>query len=300
MGDGGTVKHLVCLGMGFSASALAALAEQQGWNVSGTSRSARGVADIRAHGWRAEVFDGEHGSEALRADAHGGLSDATHLVISIPPGEDGDPVLRHHAEDIAKYKNLEWIGYLSTVGVYGDHDGAWVDETTTPVPTSKRSKLRLDAERAWQDFATGKNWRLQIFRLAGIYGPGRSAVDQIGAGKARRIVKKDQVFNRIHVDDIARVLSAGMAGAGSQTLYNVADDEPSPPQDVVAYAAELLGVEPPPEIPFETADLSPMARSFYGERKRVRNDRIKTDLGVHLAYPSYRDGLKAVIEARKR
>lgn len=294
------MKHLVCLGMGFSASALAALAERQGWKISGTSRSAEGLVEIRARGWRAEIFDGERGSQALRADTAGALADATHLVISIPPGDDGDPVLKLHAEDIVRYRNLRWIGYLSTVGVYGDHDGAWVDETTTTLPVSKRSKLRVEAERAWQDFAADKDWRLQIFRLAGIYGPGRSAVDQIERGKARRIVKKDQVFNRIHVDDIARVVSAGMAGAGSHILYNVADDEPGPPQDVVAYAAELLGVEPPPEVPFETAELSPMGRSFYGERKRVSNDRIKTDLGVRLAYPNYREGLKAVIEARKR
>lgn len=299
MGGGRPVKHLVCLGMGFLAKALASRAVRQGWKVSGTVRSAEGVADIRARGWRVEIFDGAHPSEALRAGAPESFDDATHLVISIPPGEAGDPVLMLHAEDIANFKSLEWIGYLSTVGVYGDHDGQWVDETTRPAPVSKRSKLRLEAEHSWQEFAAGKNFRLQIFRLAGIYGPGRSAIDQLKAGKARRIIKKDQVFNRIHVEDIARVLEAGMNGAGTHTLYNVADDHPGPPQDVVVYAAKLLGVAPPPEISFEEADLSEMARSFYAERKRVRNDRIKTDLGVRLLYPSYREGLKAIIEARK-
>jgi len=294
------VSHLVCLGLGFSARVLAGRLARKGWQVSGTARTPEGAAEITARGWRGEVFDGVNPADALRGDTAGSFRDATHVVVSIPPGEGGDPVLRLHAQDIARFPNLKWIGYLSTVGVYGDHDGAWVDETTEPRPTSKRSKQRLEAEQAWQDFARGQNFKLQIFRLAGIYGPGRSAIDQIEAGKARRIIKKDQVFNRVHVEDIATVLEAGITGAGSHTLYNVADDEPGPPQDVVAYAATLLGVEPPPEVAFDEAELTPMARSFYSERKRASNERLKADMGVTLAYPSYREGLAAIVAARRR
>ncbi len=293
------MKHLVCLGMGFSASTLAHEMAREGWKISGTARSAEKVAALIARGWHGEIFDAERGGDVLRAEPAGAFSDVTHLLISIPPGETGDGILHHHAEDIARFKHLEWIGYLSTIGVYGNHDGDWVDETTPPAPLSRRSKLRVEAEHAWEKFARAKPWRLQIFRLAGIYGPGRSAIDQIEAGKARRIIKKDQVFNRIHVGDIATIVKAGMTGAGSHVVYNVADDEPGPPQDVVAYAAELLGVQPPPKVPFEDAELSPMARSFYDERKRVRNGRVKNDLGIHLSYPNYRTGLEAVLAARR-
>lgn len=293
------MKHLVCLGMGFSASTLAQDLVRGGWKISGTARSAEKAAALTARGWNGHVFDAERGGEVLRIEPAGTFSDVTHLLISIPPGENGDGILRHHADDIARFEKLEWVGYLSTIGVYGNHHGDWVDEMTPPVPLSRRSKLRLEAEQAWEDFARGKSWRLQIFRLAGIYGPGRSAIDQIEAGKARRIIKKDQVFNRIHVGDIATIVKAGMSGKGSHVVYNVADDEPGPPQDVVAYAAELLGVSPPPEISFEDAELSPMARSFYEERKRVRNDRVKDDLGIRLSFPNYRVGLEAVLAARQ-
>lgn len=292
------VNHLVCLGMGFSASALAELVDREGWKISGSSRTAEGAAEIRAHGWHGFAFDAQQDGAVLRQELAGSLNDVTHLVISIPPGDEGDVIARDHGDDIARLPKLEWVGYLSTIGVYGDHQGDWVDETTSPSPLSRRSKLRLEAEKAWQGLAERARWRLQIFRLAGIYGPGRSAIDQIVAGKARRIIKKDQVFNRIHVNDIATILRAGMAGAGRHTIYNIADDEPGPPQEVVAFAAQLLGVEPPPEIAFEDADLSPMGRSFYNERKRVRNNRIKEDLGIRLSYPDYRKGLEAIMAAR--
>lgn len=292
------MNHLVCLGMGFSATALAELVAREGWRITGSSRTPEGAAEIRARGWHGFAFDALQDESVLRNELAGWLSDATHLVISIPPGDQGDLIARDYADDIARLPKLEWVGYLSTIGVYGDQQGEWVDETTPPVPLSKRSKLRLEAENAWQSLAKGARWRLQIFRLAGIYGPGRSAIDQILAGKARRIIKKDQVFNRIHVADIATILRAGMAGAGQHTIYNVADDEPGPPQDVVAFAARLLGVEPPPEVAFEDADLSPMGRSFYNERKRVRNDRVKADLGIRLNYPNYREGLAAIMAAK--
>ncbi|MGI9403233.1 MAG: NAD-dependent epimerase/dehydratase family protein, partial [Hyphomicrobium sp.] len=210
------------------------------------------------------------------------------------PGEDGDPVLRHHAGDLQAASSLTWIGYLSTVGVYGDRQGGWVDETSKTQPTSERSRRRLAAEDAWRAFGAQTNRRVQLFRLAGIYGPGRSAIDRLQEGSARRIIKPGQVFNRIQVDDIATALSAAIAGRGTQQVYNVTDNEPAPPQEVIAFAAELLEMPPPPEIAFDEADLSPIAASFYADNKRVSNARLREDLGVHLKFPSYREGLRAI------
>lgn len=288
------MKHVVYFGFGFSAQALAPRLKARGWRVSGTSRSEDGAAKIRAAGYEAVIFDGACASTGVR-DA---LATATHIVVSAPPGEAGDPVLMQHHGDIASARQLEWVGYLSTVGVYGDRDGAWIDETTPETPQSQRSKRRLEAERKWLGLEGQKGAgrpRVQVFRLAGIYGPGRSAVDQVLSGRARRIIKPGQVFNRIHVEDIAGTLAAAIARGGEHAIYNVADDEPAPPQDVIGYAAELLGRPMPPAVAFEDADLSPMARSFYREVKRVRNDRIKTDLGVELRYPTYREGLAEIV-----
>uniref|UniRef100_UPI0021C8CEDC NAD-dependent epimerase/dehydratase family protein n=1 Tax=Microvirga sp. Mcv34 TaxID=2926016 RepID=UPI0021C8CEDC len=198
---------------------------------------------------------------------------------------------------IASAPRLRWIGYLSTVGVYGNADGDWVDETTPPNPASTRSRQRITAEREWLALGESASFAVQIFRLAGIYGPGRNALVKVADGTARRIVKPDQVFNRIHTADIAQVLMASIEHPSRNAVYNVADDEPGPPQDVIAYAAELLGREPPPEVPFDKADQTPMARAFYADNKRVRNTRIKTDLGVALRYPTYREGLKALLES---
>lgn len=222
------------------------------------------------------------------------LAETTHLLLSAPPGPNGDPLLAWHAADVRRAPQLEWIGYLSTIGVYGDHGGAWIDETTPATPRPGRSQARLDAENAWLKLAAATDKRVQIFRLPGIYGPGRSAIDQLRAGTAKRIVKPGQVFNRIHVDDIAAVLAAAADGRGRHSHYNLADDEPAPAEDVVAFAAGLIGVPAPPQVPFEAAQLSAMARSFYEEAKRVRNDRIKQDLGVRLQYPTYREGLRAI------
>jgi nucleoside-diphosphate-sugar epimerase len=194
--------------------------------------------------------------------------------------------------------SLAWIGYLSTVGVYGDRQGGWVDETSETQPISPRSRRRLAAEEAWCAFGAHTNRRVQIFRLAGIYGPGRSAIDRLQEGTARRIVKAGQVFNRIHVDDIAAVLRAAIAGNGTQQVYNVTDDEPAPPQDVIAFAADLMRLPPPPEIAFQEADLSPMAASFYADNKRVSNARLREDLGVQLKFPSYREGLRAIAKPK--
>lgn len=227
-------------------------------------------------------------------DCAAALHDATHLLISAGPTADGDPVLNALADDIARAPNLEWVGYLSTTGVYGDHQGGWVDENTPLHPATKRGQWRVDAEAAW---AAIPGLPLHIFRLAGIYGPGRGPFAKLRNGTARRVVKKDQVFSRIHVDDIAQVLLASIAQPNPGAIYNLCDDNPAPPQDVMAYAAELLGLPVPPEIAFEDADMSPMARSFYSESKRVRNNRIKDELGVTLDYTSYKDVLQAMLKA---
>jgi len=288
------MTHLFCFGLGYSALRLARITSAQGWTVSGTARTTKGAERIAAEGFYPFVFDGQTPEPGI-GDA---LASTTHVLISAPPGEDGDPVLRRHAGDLQAASSLAWIGYLSTVGVYGDHQGDWVDETSEIRPTSQRSQRRLAAEDAWRAFGSQTGRRVQIFRLSGIYGPGRSAIDRLQEGTARRIVKPGQVFNRIHVADIATTLSAAIAGKGSQQIYNVTDDEPAPPQDVIAFAAELLQTTPPPEVAFKNAELSPMAASFYADNKRVSNARLREDLGVHLNFPSYREGL-AAIAARK-
>ncbi len=216
------------------------------------------------------------------------------LLVSIPPDEEGDPVLARFAGAIASASHLSWIGYLSTIGVYGDHGGAWIDEATPPKPVSDRSKERLAAENAWLDLGARSGKAVHIFRIAGIYGPGRNALKNLADGTAKRIVKPGQVFNRIHVADIAAVLMASIERPRAGAIYNLADDEPAPAQDVVAYAAGLAGVPPPPEVPFAEVRLGPMAASFYGESKRASNRLIKDELGVRLRYPTYREGLQAL------
>jgi nucleoside-diphosphate-sugar epimerase len=223
------------------------------------------------------------------------LSGVTHILSSIGPNAQGDPVLAQlRAEITSAAPDLEWVGYLSTTAVYGDRNGAWVDETAEVAPTSERGSWRTMAEAHWQQIT---DLPLHIFRLAGIYGPGRGPFAKLMAGKARRIVKPGQVFSRIHVDDIAQALLASMDQPQPGGIYNLCDDEPAPPQDVLGYAAELLGMPVPAEVPFDEAGMTPMARSFYGENKRVRNNRIKDELGVELLYPSYREGLQAVLKA---
>ena len=212
--------------------------------------------------------------------------------MSAAPGENGDPFLANYVE-VLRASQPEWVGYLSTTGVYGDHGGAWVDETAPLTPATKRGQMRVEAEAAWQ--ATGL--RPHIFRLAGIYGPGRGPFSKVRAGTARRIIKPGQIFSRIHVDDIAQILAASIAQPNPGAVYNVCDNDPAPPEDVIAHAAELLGLPIPPAVDFETAEMTLMARSFYSESKRVRNNRIREELGVELFYPSYRDGLPALLKA---
>ncbi len=279
---------LFCFGLGYSASVLARRLRARGWEVRGTTRSAEKAALLEAEGYRAFLF----GRDRPLADPPTAFAGVTHVLTSIAPDERGDPVLDLHGADLGAVPTLRWIGYLGTTSVYGDRQGAWVDEETPIDPTLARADRRARAEAEWLDSGLPAH----VFRLAGIYGPGRNALVNLRDGTARRIVKPGQVFSRIHVDDIATVLEASMTSPRPGRIYNVCDDEPAPPQDVVAFAAGLLGVEPPPEQDYATAELSPMARTFYKDNRRVRNERIKRELGVELAYPSYREGLSALLD----
>lgn len=283
-------KRLFCFGFGFSAEALARRLAPKGFAVAGTTRGEAKAMRMKAEDVEPWLFaDGKGIADPERA-----LAGTTHLLISTPPGEEGDPVLAAHAGLLSRLApQLEWLGYLSTTGVYGDRQGEWVDEESALKPDTERGRRRLRAEEDWRALGAP----LHIFRLAGIYGPGRNQLRSLKEGKAKRIVKPGQVFSRIHVDDIAAVLEASIAKPDPGAAYNVCDDEPAPPQDVVAYAAELLGMTPPPEIPFEEADLSPMATSFYADSKRVSNRRIREELGVDLTFPTYREGLKALLDS---
>lgn len=284
------MTHLFCFGLGFSARVLAARLSERGWIVSATSRRPEGLAAIAAAGYRAVPFGG---GSMLPEDA---LDGVTHLLVSAPPDADGDPVLRAAGPAIARRAGtLAWAGYLSTTGVYGDHGGGLVTEETALTPGTERGRRRLLAETQWLAMWRDHGLPVHIFRLAGIYGPGRNALQSLREGKARRVIKPGQIFSRIHVDDIATVLEASMARPYPGRAYNVCDDEACPPQDVVEFGARLLGLPVPPDIPFEEAVLSPMARSFYEDSKRVSNARMKDELGVRLRYPTYREGLRALL-----
>ncbi|MEM7507689.1 MAG: SDR family oxidoreductase [Pseudomonadota bacterium] len=277
-------KILLSLGHGYSARALSRRLLDDGWRVIGTTRNAEKTVAIRETGAEAVIWPG--------TDLAPLLAEATHLLTSAAPDADGDPVLRALGSSIAAQK-FAWVGYLSTTGVYGDRGGEWVDETSHCHPATERGAWRLAAEQSW----AALDLPLHIFRLAGIYGPGRGPFSKVRNGSAQRIIKPGQVFSRIHVEDIATVLMASIATPNPGAIYNVCDGEAAPPQDVLAYAAELLGVPAPPEVDFDKAEMSPMARSFYAESKRVSNRRIVEELGVKLAYPNYRSGLKALLDA---
>lgn len=293
--------RLFCFGLGYTALALIDALSADGagagaWRVAGTCRDRDDAAALRDRGIEVFVFDGAKAME----DGPQTLEGATHILVSIPPTPEGDVVLRHHLRGIAALASAEprlrWLGYLSTTAVYGDRGGGWVDETSALSPSGARGLLRMDAEARWLDLWRRHRVPVHIFRLAGIYGPGRSALDVARTGGAARIRKPGQVFSRIHVADIANVLMASMARPNGGAVYNVSDDTPAPADEVLAFASELLGMAPPPIVAFAEAELSEMARSFYADNKRVGNQRIKSELGVTLRYPDYKRGLAALAE----
>jgi nucleoside-diphosphate-sugar epimerase len=278
--------RLFCFGLGFSALTLAAALQPAGFRVAGTCRRPEKAAALAARGITPFLFDRDRPLDTAAA-----LAGTSLLLISVPPDAAGDPVLDAHLADIlALSPRPEWVGYLSTTGVYGDTGGAVVDEDSPVAPTQERSRRRALAERRWLALVD-QGLPVHVFRLAGIYGPGRSALDSVRAGTARRIDKPGQVFSRIHVEDIATVLRASIARPRPGAIYNVADDEPAPGHEVIAHACGLLGVEPPPLEPFDPATLSPMAASFYADNRIVSNRRMKQELGITLKYPTYREGL---------
>ena len=280
-GNSHAMKTLLSIGHGYSAQALARLLIPQGWRVIGTTRSPDTAEMLRATGVEPLIWP---------ADLGPALAAASHVMTSVAPDTAGDPVLRAQRSALAA-GSFDWVGYLSTTAVYGHHNGAWVDETTALTPSTARGAARVAAEHEWAALGLP----LHIFRLAGIYGPGRGPFEKVRDGTARRILKPGQVFSRIHVDDIAQVLAASMRHPDPGAIYNACDDDPASPEDVLSLAAELLNLPEPPMVPYEDAEMSPMARSFYAENKRVRNDRIKRDLGVKLIYPTYREGLRALL-----
>lgn len=291
-GYGARMKRMFTFGHGYSAAAFTRRLIARGWHVTGTTRSPDRLAEIRAEGatpliWPGSAADDDAVARAVAA------SDA--VLVSIAPGPAGDPVLARWADAIGAARP-GWLGYLSTTNVYGDHGGGWVDEETPPSPRSDRGRNRLAAEQGWGRLAERYGLNLNIFRLAGIYGPGRGPFEKLRRGTARRIIKPGQVFSRIHVEDIAEVLIASLDRPAPGGVWNVCDDDPAPPQDVIAEAARILGIPLPPAEDFETAEMAPMARSFYGDSKRVANGRIKDRLSVRLNYPDYRSGLEALAQ----
>lgn len=291
-----TQKRLFCFGYGYTAEYLGHhLMQRPDWKVLGTTRDSEKRRDLLRRGIKSYLFDTDH----PLGDPYFLLEGVTHLLISTPPGDEGDPVFNAHAEAIAQCKTLEWVGYLSTIGVYGDRQGGDVDEQSEIRPTSKRGSRRALAEQQYISLWQDMNLPLHIFRLSGIYGPGRSALDSVRAGVARRIRKEGHAFNRIHVEDIVQVLLASIDHPAPGNAYNLADDNPAPSHELIAYACKMLGIEPPPLIDYDEADMAPIARSFYNDNKRVKNTKIKEDLDVQLKYTDYRSGLEACLKVEQ-
>ena len=285
-------RRLFCFGIGYCALALIKVLQNLGWRVAGTCRSEEDAALLSAKGIDTFIFDGRAPISPLPQ----ALAEANHVLCSVPPKNGEDVVLANHGCDLAQNSQLEWVGYLSTTGVYGDCGGEWVDESSQLNTVNERGRHRIKAEKKWLQLRKNSGVPVHIFRLAGIYGPGRNAIETVRAGRARRIFKRGQVFSRIHVDDISQALAASIARPNSGRIYNICDNEAAPPQEVITYACDLLGIEPPPLLPIEGANLSPMARSFYSENKRVSNQRMTKELGVQLKWPNYKVGLKGILE----
>ncbi len=293
----GAAPHLFCFGLGYSAMRIVERLKREGWTVSGTCRSLEKQTALRQKGVRAFLFSRGRPLD----DAADVLTGVTDVLSSVPPDGEGDPVLDHHHDDLVAMEEVRWLGYLSTTGVYGDTGGAAVDETAPLNPTTERSRRRAAAERLWLDLYQSQGLPIHVFRLAGIYGPGRSVLDQVRAGTARCIEKPGQLFSRIHVDDIVTIVRASMARPEPGSIYNVCDDEPAEPGAVVLHACRLLGVAPPPVVSFHeaAASMSPMALTFWRDNRRIINKKLKEDLGIELAYPDYRTGLQAILNAEQ-
>ncbi len=287
------MPHLFCFGLGYTATILGTVLLQKGWQVSGTCQSEDKQGELTKLGYEAVIFDGNSHNEKVAAL----LNSATHILQSIAPDAQGDPVLRVFAEEMrACAAQIQWLGYLSTTAVYGDRQGGWVDETSELMPQMPRGIWRAQTEQHWRHLMSESGLPVHIFRLAGIYGPGRNQLKKLKAKKARRIVRKGQLFSRIHVEDIAQTLLASIHQPNPGAIYNVCDNEAAAPQDVIEYAAQLLDIEPPPAEAFDEAEMSEMARSFYSESKKVSNRKIKAELGVDLKYPTYREGMRSLVE----
>ncbi len=288
-------KRFFCFGLGYSAQALADRLAAEGWEIAGTVRSGEKRDALAKKGWAVTALEEPGADKAVAAALQG----ATHILSSVPPSPQhesgGDPVIERFGAAMRAAGSVTWIGYLSTTGVYGDRGGAWVDEDSALEPTGARGAARVAAESAWSALGEAIGAPVFLFRLAGIYGPGRNALETVKRGQARRIDKPGQVFSRIHQDDITNIVYQAMQRPDRPGAYNCCDDNPAPPEEVIAYACTLLGVDPPPLIPFDQADLSPMARSFYRDNKRCDNRRIKEDLGVVLRWPDYKTALKAML-----
>jgi nucleoside-diphosphate-sugar epimerase len=288
------MPRLLCFGLGYVGTALARRLLAEGWDVAGTRRSAARVAEAAGLGIAAFRFDDGHPLESPAA----ALAGTTHLLSSVPPDETGDPVLRAHRDAIAGIRSPAWAGFLSSLGVYGQRDGAWVDEATEPGEGG--DVRRLAAEREWLAFGRAHGVPIHIFRLAGIYGPGRSPLERVRRGRARRIVAPGHVLNRVHLDDILAVLQASMRRPRAGAIYNVTDGAPLPDADAVAEACRLLGVPPPPEEPVATATLDPIWRAHLSGCVRVRRDLITSELGVVPRHPDILEGLRAILAVERQ
>ncbi len=293
LSDDNNNKKLFCFGYGYCAEHLAKelLKDDGNWKIAGTTRDRYKKQELKESGIDGYLFDYDH---PLGDPIHA-LRDTTHLLISTPPYSDGGPAFMAHAADIAKSSSIEWIGYLSSTSVYGNRDGDWVDETSELKPSTIRGSRRAAAEQQWYSLFRNHDIPVHIFRLSGIYGPGRSAIDTVKANVARRIDKPGQAFSRVHIDDVVQVLKASIEHPSPGSVYNVCDDDHAPGHKVIEYACKLLHYEPPPLVSFYEADLAPIARSFYTENKRVKNDKIKEELGITLKYPSFKSGLESCL-----
>jgi hypothetical protein len=280
--------QLFAFGLGYSTLHFIERHARDFASISGTVRSADKIASLKGRPLEALPFNDDAADPEIAVR----LAGADVILVSVPPGPSGDPALQTFSDQIAASRARRII-YLSTLGVYGDHGGGWIDETAATRPVGGRQRRRLDAEAAWLAVS---GHRTSVLRLAGIYGPGRNALVNLRAGTAHRIIKQGQVFNRTHVTDIAQAIAGAIAHDATGT-WNVCDDEPAPPQDVVTFAASLMGMAPPPEQDFAEAEMSEMARSFYASSNRVSNARLKRDLGIALMFPTYRDGLTALWQA---